>query len=77
MKKELLKKIRSNPVIYSYLREESHEYIKLLKDESYLKEIEKKFDNYKAFVHYSKNDTLIGYYKNVNLRFTEQVVCTK
>jgi len=43
----------------------------------YLKEIEKKFDNYKAFVHYSKNDTLIDYYKNINLRFTEQVVCTK
>lgn len=43
----------------------------------HLKEIEKKFDNYKAFVHYSKKDTLIGYYKNVNLRFTEQVVCTK
>lgn len=43
----------------------------------YLKEIEKKFDNYKAFVHYSKNDTLIGHYKKVNLRFTEQVVCTK
>ena len=42
MNKELLQKIRSNPVIYSYLREESHEYIKLLKDESYLKEIEKK-----------------------------------
>ncbi len=43
----------------------------------HMKEIDKKFDNYKAFVHYSKNDTLIGYYKNVNLRFTEQVVCTK
>ena len=43
----------------------------------HLKEIEKKFDNYKAFVHYSKSDTLIGYYKNINLRFTEQVVCTK
>lgn len=42
MKKELLKKIRSNPAIYSYLREESHEYIKLLKDETYIKEIEKK-----------------------------------
>lgn len=42
MKKELLKKIRTNPIIYSYLREESYEYIKLLKDESYLKEIEKK-----------------------------------
>ncbi|WKW46962.1 cell division protein FtsQ [Myroides sp. JBRI-B21084] len=43
----------------------------------HLKEIEKKFDNYKAFVHYSKNDTLIGHYKKINLRFTEQVVCTK
>ena len=43
----------------------------------HLREIEKKFDNYKAFVHYSKSDTLIGYYKNINLRFTEQVVCTK
>ena len=42
MNKNLLNKIRSNPIIYSYLREESHEYIKLLKDESYIKEIEKK-----------------------------------
>lgn len=51
---------------YDYLVEFGH-----------MKEIEKKFDNYKAFIHYSKNDTIIGYYKNVNLRFTEQVVCTK
>lgn len=51
---------------YNYLIEFGH-----------LKEIEKKFDNYKAFIHYSKNDTIIGYYKNINLRFTEQVVCTK
>lgn len=43
----------------------------------HLKDIEKKFDNYKAFVHYAKNDTLMAYYKNINLRFTEQVVCTK
>lgn len=43
----------------------------------HMKDVQRKFDNYKAFVHYSKNDTLIGYYKNVNLRFTEQVVCTK
>ena len=42
MNKNLLNKIRTNPIIYSYLREESHEYIKLLKDESYIKEIEKK-----------------------------------
>lgn len=42
MKKELLNKIRNNPIVYSYLREESHEYIKLLKDENYLKELEQK-----------------------------------
>lgn len=42
-----------------------------------LTEIEKKFNNYKAFLHYSKNDTIVPYYKNVNLRFTEQVICTK
>ena len=51
---------------YNYLLEFGH-----------LKEIDRKLDNYKAFVHYSKNDTIIGYYKNVNLRFTDQVVCTK
>lgn len=42
MNKNLLNKIRTNPIIYSYLREESHEYINLLKDENYIKEIEKK-----------------------------------
>lgn len=42
-----------------------------------LAELDKKFDNYKAFLHYSKNDTIVPYYKNVNLRFTEQVICTK
>lgn len=42
-----------------------------------LTEIDKKLANYKAFLHYSKNDTIIPYYKNVNLRFTEQVICTK
>lgn len=42
-----------------------------------LKEIDRKLDNYKAFVHYSKNDTIIDDYKKINLRFTEQVVCTK
>ncbi|HUH25491.1 MAG TPA: hypothetical protein VLY87_02600 [Flavobacterium sp.] len=51
-----------------------HDY---LVEFGHLKEIDRKLDNYKAFIHYSKNDTLIGYYKNVNLRFTEQVVCTK
>lgn len=43
----------------------------------HLKELDRKLDNYKAFVHYSKNDTMITHYKNINLRFTEQVVCTK
>ena len=42
-----------------------------------MKEIDKKFNNYKAFVHYMQKDTLMDYYKNINLRFTEQVICTK
>jgi len=42
-----------------------------------LVEIDKKFENYKAFVHYSQTDTLIDKYTKVNLRFTEQVICTK
>jgi len=42
-----------------------------------LAEVDKKFENYKAFLHHSKNDTIVPYYKNVNLRFTEQVICTK
>lgn len=42
-----------------------------------LLEIDKKFENYKAFVHYAQTDTLINKYTKVNLRFTEQVICTK
>ena len=42
MNKEILKIIRENPIIYSYLREESHEYINLLKDNKYIKKIEAK-----------------------------------
>ena len=42
MKKELLEKIRSNPTIYSLLREESYHYKYLLRDEKYIKEIEKR-----------------------------------
>lgn len=42
-----------------------------------LKEIDKKIKNYKAFVHYAQQDTLIQTYKNINLRFTEQVICAK
>lgn len=40
-------------------------------------DIDKKFENYKAFVHYAQKDTLINHYQKVNLRFTEQVICTK
>lgn len=42
-----------------------------------LKEIDRKLNNYKAFVQHAQKDTLIDYYTNVNLRFTEQVICTK
>ena len=42
MDKETLKLIRDNPIIYSYLREESQEYIYLLKDKNYIKKLEKK-----------------------------------
>lgn len=42
-----------------------------------LKEIDKKIQNYKAFVHHAQQDSLIQTYKNVNLRFTEQVICAK
>lgn len=38
----------------------------------------KKFENYKAFMNYaSKDSVLIGQYKTINLKFTQQVVCTK
>lgn len=40
-------------------------------------EVERKFNNYKAFVHYMQKDSLMDYYTNINLRFTEQVICTK
>lgn len=40
MKKEILQRIRSNPYIYSYLREDSTLYKEILKDEKYLDKIE-------------------------------------
>ena len=43
----------------------------------HLNEIDKKIQNYKAFVHYAQQDTLISHYTNINLRFTQQVICTK
>ena len=39
--------------------------------------IEKKFNNYKAFFQKAVQDSLIYDYKKVNLKFTQQVVCTK
>ena len=42
MDKELLKRIRENQLVYSYLREESSEYKELLRNKEYIKEIEKK-----------------------------------
>lgn len=41
MNKELLNKIRSNKLIYSYLREDSSHYKKLLRDPNYIKEVER------------------------------------
>lgn len=42
MDKELLKRIRENQLVYSYLREDSSEYKELLRNKEYIKEIEKK-----------------------------------
>ncbi|MCL9804722.1 cell division protein FtsQ [Flavobacterium amniphilum] len=39
--------------------------------------MERKFNNYKAFFQKAVQDTLIGSYKSINLKFTTQVVCTK
>lgn len=38
---------------------------------------ERKFKNYKAFFQDAVKDTLIKQYKTINLKFTQQVVCTK
>lgn len=40
-------------------------------------QIDKKLKNYKAFYQHAIKDTLIKNYKEVNLMFTEQVVCKK
>lgn len=39
--------------------------------------VDKKFKNYKAFFQKAVQDSLINNYKTVNLKFTQQVVCTK
>ncbi|WP_136668520.1 cell division protein FtsQ/DivIB [Flavobacterium sp. H122] len=39
--------------------------------------MERKFDNYKAFFQKAVQDTLLGSYKSINLKYTTQVVCAK
>lgn len=39
--------------------------------------IERKFSNYKAFFQKAVTDSSLYKYKNINLKFTQQVVCTK
>ncbi len=41
------------------------------------KNIEQKFNNYKAFFQKASQDSLIEKYSQINLKFTKQVVCTK
>lgn len=41
------------------------------------KDIERKFNNYKAFFQKASQDSLIEKYSRINLKFTKQVVCTK
>jgi len=41
------------------------------------KNIERKFNNYKAFYQKAVQDSTITKYKTITLRFTQQVVCTK
>ena len=41
MNKYVLSKIRTNKLIYSYLREDSSHYKKLLRDPNYIKEVER------------------------------------
>ena len=39
--------------------------------------VEAKFKNYKAFFQKAEADSSLVKYKKINLRFTQQVVCTK
>ncbi|UYW00651.1 cell division protein FtsQ [Flavobacterium agricola] len=40
-------------------------------------EVDKKFNNYKAFIQHTLQDSIVNNYKEVNLKFTQQVVCSK
>ena len=39
--------------------------------------IDQKFRNYKAFLQKAQNDSVIHQYEKIDLKFTQQVVCTK
>lgn len=39
--------------------------------------VEKKFNNYKAFFQKEVNNSILNTYKKINLKFTQQVVCIK
>jgi len=39
--------------------------------------VERKFSNYKAFYQKAVSDSSLYHYKKINLKFTQQVVCTK
>jgi cell division protein FtsQ len=39
--------------------------------------VDKKFANYKAFLQKAVQDSIAFQYKKINLRFTQQIVCTK
>jgi cell division protein FtsQ len=39
--------------------------------------VEKKFNNYKAFFQKEVTDSVVRKYKKINLKFTQQVVCIK
>lgn len=72
--KEMITGIRINPDQTLNLTSRAHDAdIEF----GHMKEIDRKLTNYKIFMHYAENDTIMQNYKNINLRFTEQVICTK
>ncbi len=74
MMKEMITGVKINPDQSLHLTSRAHDAtIEFGK----MTEIEKKITNYKVFMHHIKNDTMMQQYKNINLRFTEQVICTK
>ncbi len=42
-----------------------------------ISDIEKKMNNFKSFYKKAKKDSLLGRYRLVNLKYTNQVICTK